>query len=165
MDAPPFFVRLAEPADAPAFASLSTQLGYPSTVEDAGRRLAAIREASCGEVFVAAEGSGPPIGWIHVFIAIRLESAPFAEIGGLVVDEARRGEGVGEALVRAGETWACGRGVATIRVRSNVLRTDAHGFYERRGYSRMKTQQVFTKDLSAVDPAPRTEARPGSAPK
>ena len=76
-----------------------------------------------------------------------LESDPCAEICGLVVEEAHRGHGVGTELLEAVEDWARSQGRDGIRVRSNVLREDAHRFYEGRGYRCSKRQVVFAKAL------------------
>lgn len=86
-------------------------------------------------------------GWIHVALVQSLESAPFAEIRGLVVDEAHRGRGIGQTLVAAAEDWARSRDVNRIRVRSNVKRERTHPFYERLGYATTKSQKVFDKRL------------------
>ena len=52
----------------------------------------------------------------------------------LVVDESRRGLGIGAALVDAALDWAAGQGFDTLRVRSNVVRERTHAFYERLGF-------------------------------
>ena len=77
-----------------------------------------------------------------------------AEIGGLVVDEGLRGRGVGRMLMRQAEVWALAQGCRAIRLRSNIVREGAHSFYERLGYSRLKTQTVFRKPLAGELPAP-----------
>jgi GNAT superfamily N-acetyltransferase len=84
---------------------------------------------------------------VHVQVGHTLEMSPTAEIAGLVVDEASRGDGMGEALVHRAEAWARERGVAVMRVRSNVIRERAHRFYDRLGYERVKRQVVFKKRL------------------
>lgn len=94
-----------------------------------------------------AEAAGEVAGWLHATTSFRLESPPYAEIGGLVVDEHRRGQGIGERLVRAAVDWAGGRGFAELRVRSNVVREDAHRFYRRLGFASVKTQAVFALPL------------------
>ncbi len=140
-------IRPAGPDDAPTIARLSTQLGYPQSELDARRALQAVRAEASGEVFVATEDGGEVVGWIHVLLAPRLESGTYAEIGGLVVLEALRGRGIGTRLVEAAEAWAAARGAPTIRVRSNVVREDAHRFYTTRGYDVIKTQAVFRKSI------------------
>lgn len=145
----PIEIRRAFPGDAGAIAELSRQLGYPATREEIAARVEALAASSLDAVFVAARGAGERvIGWLHVFGRTMIESAPYAEIGGLVVDESERGRGVGRALVAQAESWASEHGYKTIRVRSNVVREDAHRFYAARSYRMTKQQGVFVKDLS-----------------
>jgi len=139
-------IRPARAEDAGRVAVLSGQLGYPASEEDIRRRLAAIERDGRGAVYVA-EADGQAIGWVHVYSAPQLESDPHAEIGGLVVDEAHRGRGVGQMLMRKAEEWAREHGCREVRVRSNVIREQAHVFYERIGYSNIKTQKAFRKAL------------------
>jgi GNAT superfamily N-acetyltransferase len=54
-----------------------------------------------------------------------------------------RGKGIGARLVRAAEEWARSKGIATVLVRSQIAREDAHRFYLREGYERTKTSAVF----------------------
>jgi hypothetical protein len=42
---------------------------------------------------------------------------------------------------------AAERGYRKLRVRSNVVREDAHRFYEREGFRRTKTQMVLDRKL------------------
>jgi GNAT superfamily N-acetyltransferase len=72
---------------------------------------------------------------------------PQTEIGGLVVDESYRRRGVGRLLMEQAERWAREKGCGAICLRSNVVRKDAHAFYERIGYSNVKTSRVFHKIL------------------
>ncbi|HLT45938.1 MAG TPA: GNAT family N-acetyltransferase [Rubricoccaceae bacterium] len=141
-------VRRAEPGDLDALAALAGQLGYPSTPDEASSRLRLLTAHPDLHAVYVAEVGDAVAGWVHVFVGARLESDPFAEIGGLVVDERHRGAGVGEALVREAERWARGRGMAQLRVRSNVVRKRAHRFYEREGFERLKEQVVFQKRLA-----------------
>lgn len=83
------------------------------------------------------------IAWIHAFIAYRVESTPFVEIGGLIVDELFRGHGVGAKLMEAIQIWSKEHNVSQIRVRSNYIRKSAHQFYEDLGFVKMKNQKVF----------------------
>jgi GNAT superfamily N-acetyltransferase len=136
--------REATASDAAALAALSTQLGYPAQPDEAAERLSAIGPA--GTVLVAEE-NGAVLGWIHVCGVRFFQSPPFAEIGGLVVDEAMRGKGVGKLLLQAAVRWAAEQGYGKLRVRSNVVREDAHRFYEREGFQRVKTQAVFDRRL------------------
>jgi predicted N-acetyltransferase YhbS len=135
-------IRPAKPQDAAVFAALSGQLGYPTTEEDLLGRLMVL----CGQddhLVLSAEKEGRVVGWLHAFVALRIESAAFAEIGGMVVDTSHRGQGLGQQLVRTASAWARIKGIATIRVRSNVVRVETHGFYVRLGFAALKSQQVF----------------------
>lgn len=139
-------LRPAQLADASVLAALSGQLGYPSSAEEMQARLQAILGREEHAIFVAEQG-GRVVGWIHVFILRLVEANPEAEIGGLVVDEVCRGQGIGRGLVRLAEDWARARGCATIAVRSNVVRERTHRFYEGLGYARVKAQYTFRKPL------------------
>lgn len=140
-------IRPVQPTDAAALAELSGALGYPAAVEDVRRRLAAVEGSADHAAFAAVAGEEGVVGWVHVFRALRLESDPFAELGGLVVAEAYRRRGVGARLVERAAEWAREQGVARLRVRSRSERRDAHRFYERLGFRRSKEQQVLDRAL------------------
>lgn len=140
-------LRTAHLEDAPAIAILATQLGYPTRAEQAEARLRDVLNRSDGAVLVAEGEDGAVIGWIHVVGAWRVENDPFAEIAAMVVDENRRSQGIGAALVEAATDWALRHGFRTIRVRSNTVRERTHAFYERLGFRRTKTQVVFAKPI------------------
>src|SRR5882672_1560877 len=100
-----FTVRPAEAADVDAIAFLCGQLGYPSTAEDIERRLAEAVDGPGAAVLVAASRQDVVIGWVHVRALHLLTRDACAEIGGLVVDEGRRGRGIGGRLMAAAEDW------------------------------------------------------------
>ena len=83
---------------------------------------------------------------VHVRSERGIESKAFAEIRGLVVDEKRRGEGIGERLVTEAVHWAGGRGLTKCGVRCNIMREGAHRFYERQGFTLAKTQAVYDRE-------------------
>jgi GNAT superfamily N-acetyltransferase len=140
-------LRPAHEDDAAAVAALSTQLGYPAVPEETAERLRSLAGHPDHAVLVAEDDSGVVIAWIHIRGSHFVESAPFAEIAGLVVDERHRGQKLGESLVEAAARWARERGYATLRVRSNTIRERAHAFYERQGFTRIKTQVVLSRTL------------------
>ncbi len=142
-----FAIRAAGEGDAERIATLSEQLGYPTDAEAMLKRLRAIGRRPDHGVFVA-EAEGNVVGWVHVYAVAALESPAHAEIGGLVVDEAHRGRGIGRALMERAEAWARDMGLGAVRLRSNVIRAEAHAFYERIGYAQVKTQKVFAKALT-----------------
>jgi GNAT superfamily N-acetyltransferase len=139
-------IREATLSDAAALASLTTQLGYPVASDEMAARLLAVLNLSNQSALVA-EDDGAVAGWLQVCSRESLESPAFAEVSGLVVDEAQRGRGVGRRLLDAAVRWAEERGYGTLRVRSNVVRTEAHRFYEREGFHRTKTQMVLDRPL------------------
>ncbi|MGD8328256.1 MAG: GNAT family N-acetyltransferase [Acidobacteriota bacterium] len=142
-------IRRAQSDDAESLAHLSGELGYPAAAAAVAQRLAVLLDRGDHAVLVAESAEGRVLGWAHAFVAHRLESPSFAEIGGLVVSEGVRGQGIGRCLVAAAERWARNRGLGAIRVRSNVVREEAHAFYRRLGYENLKEQAVFRKSLDA----------------
>ncbi|MEO8504995.1 MAG: GNAT family N-acetyltransferase [Acidobacteriota bacterium] len=139
-------LRAAGPGDAEAVARLATQLGYPTSREQAEERLRHVPEDPARLTLVALR-EAEVAGWMDVAARHTLDSEPYAEIVGLVVDEQQRGARIGEQLVAAGVEWARQRGVAELRVRSNVVRLRAHRFYERLGFATRKSQKVFAKAI------------------
>jgi len=143
-------IRFATLEDAPAIASLSSQLGYPAdSVEVAGFQAQVLQHPD-HIVFVAESHEGTVCGWVHVFLSRRLFLPPFAELGGMVVDKGHRSSGIGGALMARAEDWAAECGCSIFRIRSSTIRTGAHKFYERMGYTASKSQQVFDKSLSGL---------------
>ena len=140
-------IRPARPDDAHALADLTTQLGYPTASTELAERLSPLLETTHHSVLVATGEDDRPVGWIHVTIDVGLEHAPTASVHGLVVDEGHRSDGIGAALLAAGERWALERGLDRMVVRSRVARERAHRFYEREGYSLEKTSRVYVKPI------------------
>jgi GNAT superfamily N-acetyltransferase len=139
-------IRPAQPEDATSIAVLATQLGYPSSTEEVKRRLALIPRGGDHAVLVAVL-DGYVMGWLHVFVCHLVESDTRAEIGGLVVNENHRGRGIGRKLMTLAEEWARAKDCNQVSLRSNIIRGDAHRFYEKLGYARIKTQHAFCKIL------------------
>ncbi len=148
MDSDPadFLVRPARLEDADAIAELCGQLGYVSSAVQVTRRLEQMAGFPFHALYVA-ETSGKISGWVHVHAYPLPESDFRAELGGLVVAEGHRGSGVGKALLVAAEAWACRNGCRELWLRSNVIRTEAHRFYQARGYEIVKSQHTFRKRL------------------
>jgi GNAT superfamily N-acetyltransferase len=121
-------------------------LGYAATPAEISQRFAEEREDS-RHVLLVAESGGAVIAWMGLAEEHSFLHEPRVEIHGLVVDEAHRGAKIGAKLVERAEQWARARGCKTMLVRSNVIRDRAHRFYERLGYTTVKSQRVFTKTL------------------
>ncbi|WP_256718899.1 GNAT family N-acetyltransferase [Paenibacillus sp. FSL R10-2796] len=139
-------IRTASISDIQEIARLSSQLGYPLNIEQLGERLQEIGTHKDHTVYVA-ESNHQLVGWIHATVRILLESPSFIEIGGLVVDQTCRGEGIGRQLVETCERWAIQTGFSKIRVRTNQTREDAVQFYNHIGFSQKKSQHVLDKEL------------------
>lgn len=141
-------IRKAVIQDASEIAELAKYLGYDASVSLTEDLLQEISDVNSHALLVAVNAD-EVVGWVHAFTAIRIGSAPFAEIGGLVVAESYRKQGVGSRLVAAAENWAneCGQG--TLRVRTRISRTTAQDFYLRSGFRKIKQQAVFDKYLKS----------------
>jgi GNAT superfamily N-acetyltransferase len=138
---------VATKSDASCIATLAGELGYPATSADIARRMRGLEPRSRHTVLVAESPSGEVIGWAHVSVNSLIESETRAELNGLVIAETHRSLGAGALLLEAAEQWARERGCHTLNVRSNVLRSRAHHFYEKMGYENYKTQKAFRKVL------------------
>ncbi|WP_405082346.1 GNAT family N-acetyltransferase [Paenibacillus chitinolyticus] len=138
--------RKAVVPDAPGMARLSAQLGYPADENGLAERLQYILTLP-DHVILTAEYEGEVIGWIHAHARCSLESEPFAEIAGLIVDRKFRGQGIGRTLVKRCGEWTSSAAIGRLRVRMNVNRQDAVSFYEQMGFEPVKTQRVFDKSI------------------
>lgn len=141
-------IRPAGTADAADMARLSVELGYEADTSDMTDRPRLVCAQDGHELLVAEDSAGRLVGWIHVLAAPRIESAGFAEIGGLVVDANHRRRGVGARLVAAAEAAAGRHCFGLVRVRSRIERGGAHDFYADRGFATVKTQRVYEKLVS-----------------
>jgi GNAT superfamily N-acetyltransferase len=139
-------IKEIEIKDAGAITGLTRQLGYESTEDQTAQRIKNIlnnpQHFAC-----AAIVENEIVGWIHAFISIHLESDPFVEIGGLVVDESFRGKGIGKNLIGEVTQWARRNDFDKLRVRSNTKRNETHQFYLNLGFAITKEQKVFDKKI------------------
>ncbi|HET6894039.1 MAG TPA: GNAT family N-acetyltransferase [Candidatus Baltobacteraceae bacterium] len=138
-------VREALQSDAARIAALAGQLGYEVPVAHVERQIGRINDERT--VFVAVVPRAGVVGWIGVALREAVIDSARADIEGLVVEDEYRGNGIGQLLVEAAETWARRRGCTSMRLVSNVVRERAHEFYERLGYDVLKTQHAFKKTL------------------
>lgn len=140
-------IRTAQLTDAESITQLSNQLGYTTTIEKMQQRLSAILPNTDNCVFVMT-ANGQLIAWIHGCYSLRVESDPFVEIGGLVVDADHRRKGIGRMLIEKIIRWALVKNCDKIRVRCNTLRKDSHEFYNSIGFTWIKEQKIFDRPIN-----------------
>lgn len=163
----PVAIRQATSGDIDRLAELCGQLGYPVSPEQLQPRLAEVSQDDGNDLYVAVASDGHVIGWVQIYVRQLLMVDRHAEMGGLVVDEAYRGLGVGRLLVDWAEAWARDHGCSTLSLRSNVSREAAHRFYEEMGYGLAKMQRAYCKSVCGPGGSGGQwvpEARSGGAP-
>jgi GNAT superfamily N-acetyltransferase len=143
---PSAVVRPLQPADAGPAARLCVQLGYNATETEMRERIQSLAGAE-GRLLLAADLAGQLVGWVDAATERHLHTAPYVIIGGLVVDETCRGQGLGRLLCAHVERWAQAQSIAGVRVRSQAKRLEAHRFYLNQGYGQIKTSFIFEKLL------------------
>lgn len=138
-------LRPMEVRDAEAAAKLCAELGYERSTKDVQAWLETISSNQEGQAAFVACVEDEVVGWVEVSIERRLQSPPFALIGGLVVKDGVRGFGIGRKLCACAEDWGWMNGAEKIRVTSRSTRLDAHRFYLQGGFETTKLSQVFEK--------------------
>ena len=139
-------VREAFISDAEAINQLALELGYScSSIAATKQRLSDIISTTNDKVWVF-ERQGSVVGWLHAFVALKLASPSFVEIGGLVVDSTCRRNGIGRSLVEQTQKWAKEKAL-NVRVRCNTERENSHLFYRSAGFTTVKSQHVFESNL------------------
>jgi N-acetylglutamate synthase-like GNAT family acetyltransferase len=140
-------IRPAQKLDCTGLTNLTNQLGYPSTLEKICEIMDLVLAHNDHQVYIA-EKENTIVGYIHLIRSIRIGSNPFVEIAAFIIDESARSMGVGSSLIKETENWASGLGLKDIRIRSNIIREDAHHFFQNRGFQNIKTQEVFLKHIT-----------------
>jgi len=138
-------IRQAVASDAPAVASLLAQLGYPVDEGAAAARIERHRMSASDVLLVAeAEGEVAGLAALHVSLAVEYDGDA-GKLSAIVVDERRRGHGIGRALVAAVEREARARGCVLLFLTAAERRRDAHEFYRALGFE--ETGRRFAKPL------------------
>jgi ribosomal protein S18 acetylase RimI-like enzyme len=120
-----------------AFARLVPQLS--STAKPPSRsELEEIVSSPATTVLLAQDDQGAIIGSLTLAV-FRAPTGIRAWIEDVVVDEAARGQGAGEALVDAAIRLAGERGARTVDLTSRPSRTAANTLYERIGFALRET--------------------------
>ena len=137
-------IRDAQQDDIEQLLQVAKSLGYEEIEgEFALRNITEILESETDRLWVFEEG-GNIVGWLHIFVSLRVASPKFAEIGGLVIRESDRRRGIATKLVNEAVQWAISNQLP-IRVRSNSIRADANKFYESIGFEFRKEQRIYEK--------------------
>jgi GNAT superfamily N-acetyltransferase len=87
------------------------------------------------QTLVVEEG-GEIVGTLVLVIIPNLAhgGAPYAVVENVVVDAARRGEGIGGSLIRGAMELARSAGAYKLTLSANLQRERAHEFYRRLGF-------------------------------
>ncbi|MBR1828876.1 MAG: GNAT family N-acetyltransferase [Atopobiaceae bacterium] len=124
-------------------------LRYESSQLDVVRRR--IRELAgadhCISLVWEDDATGEVQGFIHALRFDTLHSEGGWGVVTLAVAPECQGRGIGRALLEGFEHVARERGGRFVRLNSNVVRTDAHEFYEHVGYACDKVQKHFVHEL------------------
>ncbi|HEY3779904.1 MAG TPA: GNAT family N-acetyltransferase [Fimbriimonadaceae bacterium] len=139
-------LRQAVPADAESLIPILTQLGYPRAPEEIAQRIQHLAAKGKTAIIIAIEDQ-KPVGLAEVHESDTLISGIRAELGALVVADGHRRKGIGEQLVNAAIEWAEDNGHNKLRVGTNVIRHDAHAFYEKLGFTLEKQHRLYEKLL------------------
>ncbi len=64
---------------------------------------------------------------------------------GVVVEKRSRKRGIGERLLKYGEEWARAQGCLKVILRSNILRREAHEFYQGWGIEKLNSRSFSAR--------------------
>ena len=133
-------IREATEADIDAIARLLADDGLGRGREAPGdavyARAFAAMSAQPGNVYLVAEAEGDVVGCLQftVIHGLSRKGASRAQIEGVRVDAAQRGQGIGEALFEAAFERAAAVGCALVQLTTDRSRADALRFYQRLGF-------------------------------
>jgi ribosomal protein S18 acetylase RimI-like enzyme len=94
--------------------------------------------AQPGTSLLVAREESRAVGMLTLLI-YRIATGVRGRIEGVVVDEAARGQGVGEALTRAALELAAAAGVESVELTSSPARAAANRLYPRLGFEQRET--------------------------
>lgn len=147
---PSLRVRRATVADAPTLAQLIAELGSSTEASAVVVRMRSLPEGHA--VLVAERGAGV-VGFVHVAVDPSLVTEGRAQVAGLAVATACRGEGIGARLLDEAAAWAREHGCHHLWLRSGADHEDVHGFYRATGFGQLPDQLLFQRRIEgAVDP-------------
>lgn len=127
--------------------NLNVQLGYILLFETFKKQFCLLKSSPLDALFVA-KNNEKILGWMHLKELHRLHDLNVLEVVTLIVDENNRGMGIGTLLIQYAEEHAKKLRLHTIMLHSNIHRTNAALFYEKKGFTHSKTSKFFIKHLS-----------------
>ena len=113
----------------------------PPTTAELGELVA----SPATDLFIALDDAGTIVG-MATLVTFRIPTGRRAWIEDVVVDEAARGQGVGDALTRAMVDRSREFGAVTVDLTSRPAREPAHRLYQRAGFVR-RDSNVYRFDL------------------
>lgn len=134
-------IRRAEKADLPRIIELLSQLSIDAPREDPTHDYSAAFEAVDADprqTLLVLETPERSIAGTLVLVIVpnlSYQGRPWAVIENVVIDDAARGSGYGEQLVRHAIELAQQAGCHKVGLTSNKQRPEAHRFYERLGFT------------------------------
>nr|WP_322805439.1 GNAT family N-acetyltransferase [Thermanaerothrix sp.] len=120
-----------------AFARLIPQLSS-SSLPPTRQELEEMVNSDASILFLARDEDGQIVGTLTL-VVFRIPTGRRAWIEDVVVDEAARGRGIGEALTRAALEHAARLGVKTVDLTSRPSREAANRLYQKIGFVRRET--------------------------
>ena len=129
-----------------AFVALIPQLSS-SSPPTSRAELVEIVGSETDTLFVARDDGGRIVGTLTLAI-FRIPTGVRAWIEAVVVDDAARGKGVGDALVDAAVAKAGGAGAKTVDLTSRPSREAANRLYVRKGFE-LRTTNVYRFSLDS----------------
>lgn len=129
-----------------AFGRLMPQLS-PRLEAPSGERLRAVAANPSAALFTAESG-GAVVGALTL-VWYDVPSGRKAWIEDVVVDAARRGAGIGEALVREALSRAAAAGVPRVMLTSSAARRAARALYRKVGFEEAETA-VFARKTDRI---------------
>jgi ribosomal protein S18 acetylase RimI-like enzyme len=131
-------VTRADAEFADAIARLLPQLSANAAVPSAGEQRELI-ESPCNTILVARDHQGGSIIGMLTLAVFRIPTGVRAWIEDVIVDQAARGRGIGEALTRESLRIAKEKGARTVELTSRPSRQAANRLYQRVGFVKRET--------------------------
>ena len=130
-------VKSVTPDLVEAFARLLPQQS-PGARHPTAEQLDAVIAPPTNTLLIARDAQGTIVGTLTLILMLT-PGATFGFVEDVVVDEAARGQGIGEALVRECQRIALEQGASRIELHSGNHRQPAIRLYQRVGFKKFET--------------------------